>query len=127
MEQAGLRLVYRQLDNDLNENALFLLDRLQAIEPDNSSLTHLRSLCCLRLQRFASAVEYSRDKGITGEHIGCSYIFAQSCMHQENYSEGITALEQARRIWDGSGIRSKAVISRDTTQPSWVSNLLLGR
>ncbi|KAG4253860.1 anaphase-promoting complex subunit 3 [Fusarium proliferatum] len=103
MEQAGLRLVYRQLDNDLNENALFLLERLQAIEPDNSSLTHLQSLCCLRLQRFASAVEYSRDKGITGEHVGCSYVFAQSCLHQEHYSEGITALEQARRNWDGSG------------------------
>lgn len=41
MQQAALRLVYRQLDNDLNENALFLLDRLQAIEPDNPSLTHL--------------------------------------------------------------------------------------
>ncbi|KAL3588105.1 translation initiation factor eIF-2B epsilon subunit, GEF [Fusarium poae] len=127
MEQADLRLVYRQLDNDLNENALFLLDRLQAIEPDNSSLTHLRSLCCLRLQRFASAVEYSRDKGTTGEHIGCSYVFAQSCLHQELYSEGITALEQARRIWDGSGTFDEPSRSERFIPDSSSISRLLGR
>ncbi|KAF5018794.1 hypothetical protein F66182_9212 [Fusarium sp. NRRL 66182] len=98
MEEAGLRLVHRQLDNDLNENALFLLDRLQAIKPDNASLTHLRSLCCLRLGRFALASEYSREIGISGGHMGCSYVFAQSCLHQENYLDGISALEQAQRV-----------------------------
>ncbi|KAF5008547.1 hypothetical protein FDECE_5203 [Fusarium decemcellulare] len=112
MEPAGLQLVYRQLDNDLNDNALFLLDRLQAIEPDNSYLTHLRALSCLRLQRFASALEYSREKGITGEHVGCSYVFAQSCLHQGYYSEGISALEQARHVSDGSGISDLPSISR---------------
>ncbi|KAF4440365.1 protein bimA [Fusarium austroafricanum] len=110
MEEAGLRLVYRQLDNDLNENALFLLDRLQAIKPDDASLTHLRSLCCLRLGRFALASEYSRGLGIRGEHLGCSYIFAQSCLHRENYPEGISALEQAQRLCGGSDIIGKAAL-----------------
>ncbi|KAK7429734.1 translation initiation factor eIF-2B epsilon subunit, GEF [Neonectria magnoliae] len=67
MEETGLRVAYRQLDNDLNENALFLLNRLHALEPDNASWMHLRSLCCLRLGRFAAACDYSREKGISGD------------------------------------------------------------
>ncbi|KAM0742655.1 hypothetical protein ACQRIT_002832 [Beauveria bassiana] len=52
---AETRLVYRFLDCDLVENSLFLLDRLHAQSPDNKSWVHLRSLCCLRLARYAAA------------------------------------------------------------------------
>ncbi|RTE69950.1 hypothetical protein BHE90_015666 [Fusarium euwallaceae] len=48
-------------------------------------------------------------------------------MHQENYSEGITALEQARRIWDGSGIRSEPSTSERFIPDSSSISRLLGR
>lgn len=120
MEQAALKLVYRQLDEDLNENALFLLDRLQALAPDNALWTHLRSLCCLRLGRFAAAREYSREKGIRGEHLGCSYVFAQSCLCEKQYADGIRALEQAQRLRSGHA-RGSLGLSRVSLLSSWLS------
>ncbi|PMB70329.1 Protein bimA [Beauveria bassiana] len=67
---AETRLAYRFLDCDLVENSLFLLDRLHAQSPDNKSWVHLRSLCCLRLARYATAHEYSQHEAIHGKHIG---------------------------------------------------------
>ncbi|SPO04911.1 related to Protein bimA [Cephalotrichum gorgonifer] len=95
---ARLRLVYEFLDSDLYENALFITERLHALEPENSSWTHLMSLCCLRLGRVALALEHSREKGIRGLHLGCSYVFAQACLRQKNYVDGITALQQAQPL-----------------------------
>ncbi|CAI4219996.1 unnamed protein product [Parascedosporium putredinis] len=96
---ARLRLVYDFIDNDLYENALFITERLHALDPENASWTHLVSLCCLRLGRVALAAEHSREKGLRGQHLGCSYVFAQACFRQKNYSEGIAALRQAQPLW----------------------------
>lgn len=98
---ARLRLVYEFLDSDLYENALFITERLHALEPDNSTWAHLKSLCCLRLGRIGLALEHSREKGIRGSHLGCSYVFAQACLRQKNYVDGITALRQAQPLWCG--------------------------
>ncbi|KAI3332983.1 TPR-like protein [Ustulina deusta] len=98
-----LQCVHYHLDNDLNENALFLSERLHAQDPDNSSWAHLMSLCCLRLGRLGLASEYSRDKGIRGIHLGCSYVFAESCLRQKLYADGISALIQAQSLWSGTG------------------------
>lgn len=98
---ARLRLVYDFLDNDLYENALFVTERLHALDSDNSSWIHLMSLSCLRLGRVALAAEHSRERGLSGHHLGCSYVFAQACLRQKNYSDGITALRQAQRLWTG--------------------------
>ncbi|KPM42286.1 hypothetical protein AK830_g4283 [Neonectria ditissima] len=127
MEETGLRVVYRQLDNDLNENALFLLDRLHALEPDNASWVHLRSLCCLRLGRFASACDYSREKGISGDHLGCSYVFSQSCLFQKRYAEGIRALEQAQRQGSCMGHSGDQQVSERFIPDSASVNRLLGK
>ncbi|KAM3513648.1 hypothetical protein MY11210_002754 [Beauveria gryllotalpidicola] len=91
---AETRLVYRFLDCDLVENSLFLLDRLHAQNPDNKSWIHLRSLCCLRLTRYAAAHEYSQHEAIHGKHIGCAYVFAQACLELKLYRDGIFVLER---------------------------------
>ncbi|KAM3505921.1 hypothetical protein MY10362_002659 [Beauveria mimosiformis] len=91
---AETRLVYRFLDCDLVENSLFLLDRLYAQSPGNKSWVHLRSLCCLRLTRYAAAHEYSQHEAIHGKHIGCAYVFAQACLELKLYRDGIFVLER---------------------------------
>ncbi|KAM3427485.1 hypothetical protein MY4824_009423 [Beauveria thailandica] len=91
---AETRLVYRFLDCDLVENSLFLLDRLYAQTPSNKSWIHLRSLCCLRLARYAAAHEYSQHEAIHGNHIGCAYVFAQACLELKLYRDGILVLER---------------------------------
>lgn len=102
MMDARLRLVYEFLDSDLHENALFIAERLHALEPDNSSWLHLTGLCYLRLGRVSLALDRTREKGINGSHLGCSYVFAQACLKQRNYVEGITALRQAKPLWGGA-------------------------
>lgn len=103
---ADRQMLYSLLDNDLNENCLFLADRLHTQYPDDLNWTHLRSLASLRLGLYALAADYSRDAGISGKHLGCSYVFAQTCLYQKNHAEGIAALEQSQPFWDlqrGSG------------------------
>lgn len=106
MMDARLRLVYEFLDSDLYENALFVAERLYALEPDNSSWLHLTALCYLRLERVSLALDRSREKGLNGLHLGCSYVFAQACLKQKNYVEGIAALQQAKPLWSGTHIKS---------------------
>lgn len=102
MMDARLRLVYEFLDSDLYENALFVAERLHALEPDKSSWLHLTALCYLRLGRVSLALDRSRERGINGSHLGCSYVFAQACLKQKNYVEGIAALRQAKSLWGGT-------------------------
>ncbi|KOS18743.1 Protein bimA [Escovopsis weberi] len=69
---AMLRIVHAQLDADLNENAAFLAERMQASDPREAAWTHLRALACLRLGRHALAGEVSREMGLAGAHLGCA-------------------------------------------------------
>lgn len=109
-DNANLRLVYRFLDHDLVENALFLLDRLHAQDHNNTCWIHLRSLCCLRLARCAAAYEYSHDEAVHGEHVGCAYIFAQACLRLKLYRDGISVL---RRV-----LHSGSELATSTTSPN---------
>ncbi|CAH0045282.1 unnamed protein product [Clonostachys solani] len=94
-----LRLVYRYLDADLSDNALFLASILHALDPENGTWAHLKSLACLRLGQYGLARQYSCENGLTGDHLGCSYVFALASLSQGNYLEGISALERAKPHW----------------------------
>lgn len=91
-----LGLAHRLLDCELNDNALFLVDRLHARDIGNAVWVHLRSLCCLRLGRYAAARDYSMDKAVNEQHAGCAYVFAQACLHLKLYRDGISALERIK-------------------------------
>ncbi|VUC25236.1 unnamed protein product [Clonostachys rosea] len=95
-----LRLVYRYLDADLSDNALFLASILHALDPENGTWAHLKALACLRLGQFGLARQYSCENGLTGDHLGCSYVFALASLSQGNYLEGISALERAKPHWE---------------------------
>lgn len=93
------QLIYYHLDNDMLDNANFLAARLHALEPRNPDSSHLLSLTYLRAHRFKAAYDFSVKYGSNGRHLGCAYVFAQSCLELTRYSEGITALEKTRATW----------------------------
>jgi anaphase-promoting complex subunit 3 len=95
------QLIHYHLDNGFVENALFLAGRLHALEPRNLDAIHLLAHCNLRLGRYKAAYDYSKTRGLQGQHLGCAYVFAQACLGLEKYDQGVTALEKARSLWTG--------------------------
>ena len=100
-------LIFYHLDNDFLENALFMAERLQALEPRSPDAAHLLSLCNLRLRRYKAAHDHSLRYGNSGKHLGCSFVFAQACLALKLYSEGIVALQKARHLRSGDGNLNK--------------------
>jgi anaphase-promoting complex subunit 3 len=109
---AGLlkQAVYYHLDNLSYSNALFFAERLHAHDQRSPESTFLLALSHYRSGDSRSAYEVSKPSGCRGVHLGCSFIFAQSCLDLERYKDGITALEKARPLW-----AAKCSIGRHTT------------
>ncbi|PQE19833.1 hypothetical protein CJF32_00008790 [Rutstroemia sp. NJR-2017a WRK4] len=95
------QLIYYHIDNNLLKNALFFAERLHAYEPKNHETSYLLALCHLRLGDNASAFEYAKVPGMRGQHLGCSYVYAQACLALSKYNQGIVALEKSRGGWGG--------------------------
>lgn len=93
------QIIYYHLDNDLTSNALFAAERLHALDPKSADAVHLLALCHFKLGRVKAAYEYSREKAVRPQHLGCAYVFAQACLALEKYSEGIAALERCEGLW----------------------------
>ncbi|KAL2017308.1 hypothetical protein VTK56DRAFT_2331 [Thermocarpiscus australiensis] len=108
---AGLlrQTVYYHLDNFAYQNALFFAERLHAHDPRSPEAAFLLALCHFRLGDSRSAYEVSKPSGYRGAHLGCAFVFAQSCLDLERYKDGITALEKARALWS-----AKCSIGRHT-------------
>ncbi|KAL2127496.1 hypothetical protein VTI74DRAFT_10639 [Chaetomium olivicolor] len=109
---AGLlkQTVYYHLDNLSYQNALFFAERLHAHDQRSHESAFLLALSHFRLGDSRSAYEFSKPSGLRGAHLGCSFVFAQSCLDLERYKDGITALEKARPLWS-----SKCSVGKHTT------------
>ena len=83
------QIIWYSLDNNLINNALFVAERLLALNDRDQNSRHLLGLCFLRAGRHASAYHLTNSH----KHLGCSYVFAQSCKEMGKYREGIVALE----------------------------------
>ncbi|KAL2832849.1 protein bima [Aspergillus cavernicola] len=93
------QMIYYHLDNNLVRNALFLAGRLYAYEPRTSEASYLLALCYLQNGQVKAAWETSRNFGLRGTHLGCSYIYAQACLDLGKYLDGINALERSKALW----------------------------
>lgn len=93
--------VYYHLDNSSYDNALFFAERLCAQDKtiEASEAAFLLATCYFRLGDDRSAYHVSKAAGYRGTHLGCSYIFAQSCLRLGLWKEGITALERSKHLW----------------------------
>jgi anaphase-promoting complex subunit 3 len=110
-------LIFYNLDCNLPRNALFLAGRLHAYEPRSPEAAYLVSLCHLRLEQYKSAYDYSKTAGSRGMHLGCSYIFAQSCLALARYPEGIVALERSKGLWAARSSWNKHTETRRQNLP----------
>jgi anaphase-promoting complex subunit 3 len=92
-------LIYYSLDNELLQTALFHAGRLHGLDSRNGDSAHLIALCHFRMGQYKASYDYSREKGLRGVHLGCAYVFAQSCLVLGKQMEGATALERAKGFW----------------------------
>ena len=99
--------IFYHIDNDFLDTANFLAGRLHALEPRNPDSSHLLALTYLRLRRFKAAYDFSQKYGANGRHLGCTYVFAQSCLQFGRYTEGVAALEKAKGSWNGKSNYNK--------------------
>ncbi|KAL8824465.1 MAG: hypothetical protein Q9170_008145 [Blastenia crenularia] len=108
------QLIYYHLDNHLLRNALFFAGRLQAYDPKSPESAYLLALCHFRLGSLKSAYDCSKHWGqrATHSHLGCSYIFAQSCLGLEKYIEGTAALDRSKGSWRHTSSWNKHTESR---------------
>jgi anaphase-promoting complex subunit 3 len=83
------QIIWYSLDNNLLDNALFVAERLLALNERNQDSRHLLGLCMLRAGRPSSA--YSTTQNCS--HLGCSFVYAQACKQLGKYREGLLALE----------------------------------
>jgi anaphase-promoting complex subunit 3 len=83
------QVIWYSLDNNLVNNALFVAERLLALNDRDQNSRHLLGLCMLRAGRASSAYNIT----IHHKHLGCSYVFAQSCKELGKYREGLLALQ----------------------------------
>ena len=70
-----------------------------ACEPKLPEAAYLQALCQFRLGLFKAAYDSCKSFGSKGTHLGCSYVFAQSCLALEKYLEGILALDRSKGLW----------------------------
>ena len=122
------QLIYYHIDNNFLSNALFFAERLAAYDHRSSESAYLLALCHLRLGDNASAYEYAKPAGLRGTHLGCAYVFAQSCLALERWKDGISALEKSRALWGNKNSFGKHTPSLRQPLPDAAAvNCLLGK
>ena len=93
------QLIHYNLDCDSLHNASFLAGRLCAIDPKSPEATHLQGLSYFRLGQFQAAYKCTKEQGGKTAHLGCIYVFAQSCLALGRFLEGILALDRSKQLW----------------------------
>ncbi|MCJ1312818.1 anaphase-promoting complex subunit cdc27 [Agyrium rufum] len=93
------QLIHYNLDCDSLKNASFLAGRLCALESKSPEAAYLQALCYYRLGQFRAAYDTTKSYSSKGNHLGCTYVFAQSCLALEKELEGIIALDRCKPLW----------------------------
>ncbi len=102
------------LDHDLLPTAEFTAERLIAQNKKNPECVFLYALVLYKCHRYKAAYNWTSDYCATD--VKCSYIFAKSCLHLEEKSDGISSLTRTLSIW--SGIRQEDACRYEPDQVS---------
>ncbi|CAK7268499.1 anaphase-promoting complex subunit cdc27 [Sporothrix epigloea] len=120
--------VHYHLDNSAWSNALFFAERLSAHDARGNESAYLLALCHLRLADYRSAYEVSKPLGYRGLHLGCAFVFAQSCLALERFRDGALALEKSKNLWlHKSHFGKHTATTRGSGPDAAVINCLLGK
>ncbi|CAK7220341.1 anaphase-promoting complex subunit cdc27 [Sporothrix bragantina] len=120
--------VHYHLDNSSWNNALFFAERLSAHDARSNESAYLLALCHFRLGDYRSSYEVSKPLGYRGLHLGCAFVFAQSCLALERFRDGALALEKSKSLWlHKAHIGKHTATSRAAGPDAAVINCLLGK
>ena len=93
------QLIHYNLDCDSLHNASFLAGRLCAIDPKSTEAIYLQALSYFRLDQVHAAYRCTKEQSGKIGHLGCIYVFAQSCLALGRFLEGILALDRSKQLW----------------------------
>ena len=93
------QLIHYNLDCDSLHNASFLAARLCAIDSKSVEAIYLQGLSYFRLGQFQAAYRCTKEQSGKIIHLGCIYVFAQSCLALGRFLEGILALDRSKQVW----------------------------
>lgn len=91
MEQAVLYC----LDNGFLDSAVFHAEQLHHTDTANHNSRFLYGLCCIRAGQIAKAHNLTQAV----RHLGCAYIYAQTCLSLRLYKDGVLALLSVQSSW----------------------------
>lgn len=87
--------IWHYLDQNVLDSAAFTGERLYAIDGDSHDTRHLVGLVHYRLGQYQSAMQCTNNTN----HLGCMYIYAQSCYKLKEYTLGISAIEEGSNLY----------------------------
>ncbi|EPE08817.1 cdc27 protein [Ophiostoma piceae UAMH 11346] len=120
--------IYYHLDNGSWDNALFFSERLSAQDARSHESAYLLALSHFRLGDHRSAYEVSKPNGCRGLHLGCAFVFAQSCLALERYRDGALALEKSKKLWiQKTSLGKHSATTRAASPDAATVNCLLGK
>lgn len=120
--------IWHYLDQNLLESAAFTAERVLAMDKGNPDTKHLAGLVHYRLGQYQTAMQCTNNTS----HIGCLYIYAQSCYKLKEYTLGISALQEGRSLYKNvpstmcSPESSSASVKRLVLPTPAMLNVLLG-
>ncbi|KAL1901345.1 anaphase-promoting complex subunit cdc27 [Sporothrix stenoceras] len=120
--------IHYHLDNGSWDNALFFAERLSAHDARSNESAYLLALAHFRLGDYRSSYEFSKPLGYRGLHLGCAFVFAQSCLALERFRDGAVALEKAKNLWVHKATIGKHTATTRASGPDAATvNCLLGK
>ncbi len=120
--------IYYHLDNGSWDNALFFSERLAAHDPRSHESAYLLAQSHFRSGDFRSAYEASKIFGCRGLHLGCAFVFAQSCLALDRFRDGAMALEKSKGLWlHKTNLGRHTATSRAVWPDAAVINCLIGK
>ena len=111
------QLIHYNLDCDSLHNASFLAGRLCAIDNKSAEAIYLQALSYFRLGQFQAAYRCIKEQGGKSVHLGCIYVFAQSCLALGRFLEGILALDRSKQVWQNRNNWNKHAENRRPQSP----------
>lgn len=108
-------IVIHSLDNFNFKNAEFACERLLTLDSDNPDFIYLYALTLFRQDKFKSCYNKLADY-LAANHLGCSYLFARSCLKLKKYKEGIYQLLKIAHLYNELSIDGDNCILFTTPQ-----------
>lgn len=105
LQQHLRSIIIHSIDNFNFRNAEFASERLLAMDTDNLDAIYLYCLSLYHQAKYKTCYHKLVDI-LSSNHLGCSYLFARSCLHLKKYKEGIFQLNKIEHLFNESSLET---------------------